>query len=128
MAISLLDIINRLPTGTRDKLMRTAKRAYDLGWTEHSNKLVAAKLLAHAKTLPAGRTKLRLTEMATFAVAHDEMCWGDFVEYFNNVKGWYPDPDLRDEIVNSFSDHPMLRKFLKKYLEMHYPDLTEDKW
>jgi hypothetical protein len=125
---TLLDIINRLPKPARDKLVTTAKRAFDIGWEEHSNKLVALRLIAHAKQLPVGRTKTRLNELGVFVAAHPEMCYPDLRDYFNNVKGWYPDEDLRQEIINSFPLGNFTRKLVRKHLEDHYPNLEDTKW
>lgn len=111
--MTLQDILNRIGTTGQARFRKLAKRAFNLGWTEHSNSLIAAKLVQHANTLPTGRTKTRMKAMALFIAAHDEMCYQDFIDYFDNVLGWYPDPDLHQEIKNCFADTMVVKLYMK---------------
>lgn len=128
MALTLSAILNRLSPAARQKFITVGKRAFDLVWTEHSNNLMGARMIAHAKTLPTGQTKTRLNAVGLFVIAHPEMCYQDFIDYFNDVKGWYPDPDLMTEILNCFTDSPFVKKMAVKFLKTKYPNITEDKW
>ncbi len=111
---TLKDITDKIPKEARDKMVKYAKKAFDLGWTAHSNKLIVEKLTNHAATLPKGRTKTRMDEIATFILAHDEMCYEDFVDYFDNVKGWYPDPELYAELKKAVIDNPTILKLYNR--------------
>ncbi len=125
--ITLADILNKLPKPARDQLVARSKIVFNLGWTEHSNELIAKIVLAHAKTLPLGRTRIRLTALATFFVLHPEMCYDDFTDYFVTLKGW-KDDSLRDELIAALKNHPMVRKLIRHQLQKHWPNLGDDKW
>lgn len=123
--MNLKDITDRIDKNGRDKILKAAKKAFDLGWIEHSNTLIAKELTRHAKTLPLGQTKDRLVEIATFVDSHPEMCYPDIHDYFNNVKGWYPDPQLMQEVLNAVKGHKMVARFTRKNLQKLYPDVSE---
>lgn len=124
---TLQDILNKLPKLTRDKFIVRAKNAFDLGWTEHSNKLIAAQIVSYAKTLPASRVKTRMNTLAAFVILHPEMCYEDFSDYFINNQGWL-DSALRDEMIKAFADYPMVRKYLRQHWEPYFPNLGGGAW
>lgn len=134
MALTLKDIQDRIGTG-KTKIRKLSKKAWDLGWLEHSNKLMGNHVVKEAKKLPAGLLKDRMTEMGKFMVLHDEMCWPDFIDYFNEAvpnpdgtSGWYPYPEGMRWILDTFIPHKFAKKLIGKYLRHLYPDVEETKW
>ncbi len=111
---TLKDITDKLPKAARDTIEKMSINAKRLGWPAHSHDIIAAKLTKHAKTLKAGQTKTRLNEVAAFVLANPRMCYSDFVDYFDNVKGWYPDPELYAELKKAVIDNPTILKLYNR--------------
>lgn len=119
---TLQDILNRTTLEGKQLIKRASKKALGLQWIEHSNELAGAKLLAYANKLPKGQVKTRLTFVANFFVAHPEMCYPDYIDYFDNVKGWKNDLASKYSMLECFRDDPYLIKLYKKY------DPTVSEW
>lgn len=113
----------------REKFVKYSKRAFDLGWTAHSTKLVCAVLKNHANTIQDPVIKQKLIDGCDFTLLHPEWCYEDIFEFFNSkAVGWYPDPAFAKELVKAFENIPFAKTQVKKFLQPLYPDIKEEEW
>lgn len=122
-------VTNTQDLTARQKLTKYAKKAFDLGWTAHSNKLLCAILKNHATKITNPVTAQRMADAADFIVLHPEWCYEDIFAFFNIPEvGWYPDNDLAREIIKAFANIPFAKKKVKSILQPLYPDIKEQEW
>lgn len=95
-----------------------SKKAFDLGWIEHSNTLISRLMVAHASTLTAGQTRTRLIKLAVYINAHPELCYADFKKWADDQ--WYPDYELLTECLRAVKVHPMAHKLFVRYSEKNH--------
>ncbi len=99
-------------------LRKLAKKAFDLGWTEHSNTLISRQLVQHASTLPSGQTRTRLIKLAVYVNTHPELCYDDFKKWADDQ--WYPDYDLLQACIDAVKHLPRVMKFFVRYSEKNH--------
>lgn len=119
-------ITNKFSRAARRKIGKFAMRATKLNLTAHSNEIMSEKITGYAEKLKKGQTKERLLEVASFVKEHEELCYEDFHEYFDDVKGWYPDEDLMRALFDCFRDEKIILKYMRQAIKNKYPSLKEE--
>lgn len=111
---TLKDFLKGIPLETRQLMKRASKQALKIQWIEHSHDLWSQKILTYAQTLKPGQLQDRMNDIGTFVAVHPEMCYKDFIDYYDNVKGWKADNDFRQGIIDCFKDDPYVVKLYTK--------------
>jgi hypothetical protein len=112
---SLKDFLKSIPLETRQAMKRVSNKALQIQWIEHSHQLWSEKILAYATTLPKGQLQDRMNDIGAFVALHPEMCYKDFIEYYDTVKGWKDDQDFRKGIMDCFKDDPYVLKLYSQH-------------
>ena len=111
---TLQDILNKIPLETQQLLKRASKKAMGIQWVEHSPELGSIRLIEYCKSLPPSPMKTRLLFVANFIGQHPEMCYPDFIDYFDNVKGWKM-LDYKLAFMDCFKNDPYVIKLYRRY-------------
>lgn len=113
---------------------RIQKKAWNLGWLEHSNTLVGNKIIAKANLESEGLLKERMLAMGKYIAESDGLCWDDLIDFFNyeipnldGTFGWYPWKEGMEWLLTTFAPFDFMKRLMSKKLKVYYPNI-KDGW